>query len=89
MSAAVGTSLLVIAMKSGAGLAGYLLSVHIDWAVVVAFAAVAIGGSVMGARLSGRVSEAQLRRGFGYFVLVMGALVMVQELPGLIDLVNP
>lgn len=31
MTVAVGTSLLVIAMKSFAGLAGYLAGVHIDW----------------------------------------------------------
>ena len=33
MPVAVGTSLVVIAMKSFAGLAGYLSSVHIDWSL--------------------------------------------------------
>ncbi|WP_236833641.1 sulfite exporter TauE/SafE family protein, partial [Blastococcus sp. MG754427] len=34
MGVAVGTSLLVIAMKSFAGLSGYLATVSIDWALV-------------------------------------------------------
>ena len=41
MPVAVGTSLIVIAMKSFAGLAGYLSSVHIDWAVAGAVTAAA------------------------------------------------
>ncbi|PFG44261.1 hypothetical protein ATJ88_2981 [Isoptericola jiangsuensis] len=82
MSVAVGTSLLVIAMKSFAGLAGYLTSVTLDWGLVLGVTAAAVVGSLVGARLTAHVPEAALRRGFGYFVLVMGVLVLVQELPG-------
>lgn len=82
MPVAVGTSLVVIAMKSFAGLAGYLTTVSLDWGVVGAVTVAAILGSVIGARLAGRIPEAALRRGFGIFVLVMGVFVLVQELPG-------
>ena len=81
MSVAVGTSLLVIAMKSLGGLAGYLSSVHLDWGLVVAVTAAAVLGSVAGGRLSGRIPEDALRKGFGWFVLVMGGFVLVQEAP--------
>lgn len=81
MAVAVATSLLVIAMKSASGFAGYLLAVQIDWPTVLAFTAVAIAGSLLGARLAGRVPERALRRGFGIFVLAMGAFVLVQEIP--------
>lgn len=81
MPVAVGTSLLVIAMKSFAGLGGYLTSVSMDWPLVAAVTLAAIAGSLVGARLTSRVPEAALRKGFGYFVLLMGAFVLFQELP--------
>lgn len=80
MSVAVGTSLLVIALKSFAGLVGYLTSVQLDWPLVLAVTAAAVAGSFVGARLAGIVPEQVLRRGFGVFVLVMALFVLVQEL---------
>jgi len=82
MPVAVGTSLLVIAMKSFAGLGGYLTSVSLDWPLVAAVTVAAVVGSFLGARLTSRIPETMLRQGFGYFVLVMGAFVLHQELPG-------
>lgn len=81
MPVAVGTSLVVIALKSFAGLGGYLTSVSLDWGLVGAVTVAAIVGSVLGSRLAGRIPEAALRQGFGIFVLVMGVFVLVQELP--------
>lgn len=81
MSVAVGTSLVVIAMKSTAGLVGYLHSVSIDWPLALAVTAFAIAGSVLGGRLAGRVSQDALRRGFGWFVIVMAAFVLGQQVP--------
>ena len=84
MAIAVGTSLLVITMKSFAGLGGYLFSVQLNWPIVLAFTATAIAGSFAGVAFAGRVPERALRKGFGIFVLVMGAFVLIQELPPLI-----
>lgn len=81
MTAAVGTSLLVISMKSFAGLGGYLTSVSLDWPLVAAVTAAAVVGSFVGVRLTSVVPEKALRKGFGYFVLLMGAFVLSQELP--------
>ncbi|AUI50233.1 sulfite exporter TauE/SafE family protein [Arthrobacter crystallopoietes] len=81
MPVAVGTSLIVIALKSFAGLGGYLTTVSLDWGLVAAVTAVAIAGSIVGSRLAGRMPEAVLRKGFGIFVLAMGVFVLVQELP--------
>ncbi len=79
MSAAVGTSLLVIAMKSFAGLGGYLASVQVDWGLAAAVTAAAVVGSVVGGTLTGRIPADTLRRGFGWFVVVMGVLVLAQQ----------
>lgn len=81
MPAAVGTSLVVISMKSFAGLGGYLTSVQLDWGLVAGVTAAAIAGSLIGAKLTGIIPENALREGFGFFVLAMGVFVLVQELP--------
>jgi hypothetical protein len=81
MPIAVGTSLLVIAMKSFAALAGYLSSVQIDWPLAAAVTTAAIAGSLVGARLVRFVPAQTLRRGFGWFVLAMGGFVLAQEMP--------
>ncbi|WP_435153122.1 sulfite exporter TauE/SafE family protein [Micromonospora aurantiaca (nom. illeg.)] len=81
MPVAVGTSLVVIAMKSFAGLAGYLSSVHINWGLAAAVTAAAIVGSFVGGRLAGKIPADLLRKSFGWFVVVMGVFVLGQQLP--------
>lgn len=81
MPVAVGTSLVVIAMKSFAALAGYLSTVRIDWALAIAVTAAAVAGAVLGGRLTGRIPEHVLRTSFGWFVVVMGTFVLTQQVP--------
>lgn len=81
MPVAVGTSLLVIAMKSFAGLAGYLTSVSLDWPLVLSVTAIAVAGALIGSKLSGRVPAQTLQKVFGIFVLVTGGLILASELP--------
>ncbi len=81
MGVAVGTSLLVIAMKSLAGLAGYLHSITIDWSLALPVTAAAVAGGLIGGALAGRLRADRLRKAFGWFVLVMGAFVLVQQAP--------
>ncbi|MEV0446878.1 sulfite exporter TauE/SafE family protein [Streptomyces sp. NPDC050600] len=80
MGIAVGTSLLVIAMNSFAGLAGHLSGVGIDWGLALTVTAVAVVGSVIGGRFAGRIPQDSLRRAFGWFVVVMGVFVLTQQL---------
>lgn len=80
MPVAVGTSLIVIAMKSFAGLAGYLASVHIEWAVGGAVTAAALVGALIGARLTAMVNPDALRKSFGWFVLAMSSVILGQEI---------
>ncbi|MGO2081281.1 sulfite exporter TauE/SafE family protein [Glutamicibacter arilaitensis] len=81
MAQAVGTSLLVITLNSAAALAGQLNSVALHWPLAMSLAVTAILGSLLGARLSHRIAEHRLRKGFGYFVLAMGVFVLSQEVP--------
>jgi len=80
MDIAVGTSLVVIAMKSFAGLAGHLGHVDVDWPVTIAVTIAAVLGSIAGGRLAGRIPPEKLRRGFGGFVLVMAVFVLSKQL---------
>lgn len=92
MPVAVGTSLLVVMMKSTAGFLGYVLvfggpdgfvawnpATSFNWTVTLVVTAFAIGGSLIGAVVSGKVHPDRLRKGFGWFVLAMAAFILVQE----------
>lgn len=81
MGIAVGTSLVVIAMKSAAGLVGYLSGITIDWPLALSVTAAAVVGSFVGGRLVDRISQDRLRTGFGWFVAVMAVFVLVKEAP--------
>ncbi|MCS6857192.1 MAG: sulfite exporter TauE/SafE family protein, partial [Sandaracinaceae bacterium] len=81
MDVAVGTSLVVIALKSFAGLAGYLGHAHVDIPTAGVVTASAVAGSVLGSWLAGRMSPESLRKGFAWFVVVMAFFVLGQELP--------
>lgn len=89
MKHAAGTSLLVISLSSAAGMLGHLNSASINWPLTLSITAAAILGSFIGARLASKVPEKKLRKGFGYFVLAMGLVVLVQELPPTLNLVLP
>ncbi len=79
MKQAVGTSLLVIAMKSAAGFAGYLGQVEVPWAFMALFTAVAVAGILAGTHLVRYVSTAALTRTFAIFLVVMGAFILYQN----------
>ena len=80
MPIAVGTSLVVIAMKSFAGFAGYLNSVSIDWRLAAMVTAAAVVGALAGARLTALVNPDSLRKAFGWFVLVMSSVILAEEI---------
>lgn len=79
MKQAVGTSLLVITMKSSAGFVGYLGQVEIEWAFVAAFTAVAIGGILLGTWLVRFVPHHALQRAFAVLLVVMGGFILYQN----------
>ena len=81
MKQAVGTSLVIIAMKSLIGFTGDLKgSEHIDWQFLCYFSVVAIVGILLGSLLSKKVEDDKLKPAFGYFVLIMGIYIITKEL---------
>jgi uncharacterized protein len=79
MKQAVGTSLLVIAMKSATGFLGYLGQVEVPWGFMTVFTGVAIVGIFGGTYLVQFVSQAALKRAFAVFLLVMGSFILYQN----------
>ena len=79
MREAVGTSLLVIAMNSASGFAGYLGTVELDWSFLTGFTAAAVAGALAGTVLAAHVPQAALKRAFGVFLLVMGGFVLFRN----------
>ncbi|MEU4804716.1 sulfite exporter TauE/SafE family protein [Actinosynnema sp. NPDC023587] len=81
MSAAVGTSLLVIAVNAAVAFASRLGTIAaVDWALVGPFAATALLGAWDGRRLAAKVSSAVLRGVFAAGLLTVGAAMAVDAL---------
>lgn len=80
MEQAVGTSLVVIALQSGASLAGRLGHVVVDWQLTGAVAAVAVVGAVAGGRIGRRIEPARLQRAFAIFILAIAITMLGGEL---------
>ncbi len=80
MKMAVGTSLLIIAAKSLIGFLGDIGNQPIQWPFLLIFTALSVVGIFLGSYLSKKISGARLKTGFGWFVLVMGVYIIINEL---------
>ena len=81
MKLAVGTSLFIIAAKSLIGFIGDLQGEEIiDWKLLGSFTAFAVAGIFIGIYLSKKIPGNKLKKGFGWFVLVMGIYIIVKEI---------
>ncbi len=81
MKQAVGTSLMIIALKSLLGFTGDLGSgLPIDYTFMLIFSAFAMVGILIGSYLTRYVSNEKLKPAFGWFVLVMGVYILGKEL---------
>jgi uncharacterized protein len=84
MYQAVGTSLVIIAANSAAGLLGHLSSGLFDIALTVIFVAAGLGGTFVGARLASRVPHRRLRQAFAVFVITLAVFLLRDNLPKLL-----
>lgn len=81
MKIAVGTSLFIIATKSLIGFIGDIQKQpYIDWNLMLTITAIAIVGLVIGLYFSAKVPEKLLKKGFGFFVLIMGAFILFDQI---------
>jgi uncharacterized membrane protein YfcA len=82
---AVGTSLLVIAVNSAAAFVVRIgHGIHVDWLPVVVLTALAVVGSLLGARVASRLPARTLSVGFAVLLLGVAGYTAVQSVPALV-----
>jgi len=78
---AIGTSLAIISLKSILGVAvDTTFWREANWRFLTLFTLASIVGIVLGVLLSGRIPAQPLKRGFGWFVLLLGSFMVAKEL---------
>jgi uncharacterized membrane protein YfcA len=82
MKKAVGTSLLIIAAKSLIGFIGDVQrpDLVIDWTLLLSVTAIAVVGIFIGIYLSKFIDGKKLKKGFGWFVLLMAVYIIAKQL---------
>jgi hypothetical protein len=81
MKLAVGTSLVIISLKSLIGFVGDIQAGRmIDWSFLLIFTLVAVVGIIIGSRISRKIEGGKIKKAFGWFVLIMSFVIFFQEL---------
>jgi uncharacterized protein len=79
MKKAIGTSLMIIALNSLIGFTGDIGHFTIDWFFLFKITLIAVAGIFIGGALSKKIPGEKLKKGFGWFVLIMGIYIIVKE----------
>lgn len=80
VQAAVGTSLVIIAMNSVAGFLGHAGTGSLDLALTLVFIPAGLVGTFSGAKLSSRLSSAKLQKAFAISVIVLALFLLFDNL---------
>lgn len=81
MKQAIGTSLMIIALKSMIGFTGDMIALpFIDWSLILLFTGFAFIGVFMGLRVAKYIPSEGLKKGFGVFIAIMAVFILVTEL---------
>jgi uncharacterized membrane protein YfcA len=80
MKESIATSLFIIALNSSIGFIGDLGHFNINWPFLLTITAIAITGSFAGMLLNKRMNEDKLKKGFGWFILLMGVSMIIKEI---------
>ncbi|MDE3212043.1 MAG: sulfite exporter TauE/SafE family protein, partial [Bacteroidota bacterium] len=79
MKEAIGTSLFIIALNSLIGFTGDIGHFTFDWLFLLEITAIAIIGIYIGGYLNRKIHGDHLKKGFGWFVLIMGIYIIARE----------
>ncbi len=81
MKQAVGTSLIIISLKSLIGFTGDLEgNLPIDYQFMFVFSSFAMLGIIVGSYLTRYIANERLKPAFGWFVMIMGLFILGKEL---------
>jgi len=77
---AIGTSLIIIAVKSLTGFfIGDAFTLDINWTFLFTFTILSLIGIFIGSYLSSYIKGQRLKKGFGYFIFVMAIFIFYME----------
>ena len=79
MKRAIATSLVIISIKSLVGFTGDLMHTSVDWMFLSKLILLATMGILTGNYLNKKMDGAKLKKGFGYFVLAMSLIIIVEQ----------
>lgn len=77
---AIGTSLIVIAMNSLAGLLGHLGGIELDYTLLLVFVGAGIVGTFAGSWLTKMIRSSQLQRIFALFIIALALFLLYDNL---------
>jgi len=77
---AIGTSLAIITANSLFGFAVSTSQQPINWTLLLTISGLGVAGLILGKRISSPFQESTLKKGFGYFVLVFGFFILVDQI---------
>lgn len=81
MRVAVGTSLMIIAFQSLIGFGGDIArGAIVDWPLLTKVAGIMVVGIVVGSAFAHKIKEQKLKVAFGWFILVMGATILIEQM---------
>ncbi|MCO6460849.1 MAG: sulfite exporter TauE/SafE family protein [Saprospiraceae bacterium] len=81
MKKAIGSSLVIIAVKSLMGFMGDMHNdVRIEWNLLIPFTLVAIVGIIFGSAIANKMPNEKLKPLFGYFIFIMALIILFKEL---------
>jgi uncharacterized membrane protein YfcA len=80
MKLAIGTSLMIIALKSLIGFIGDVQNdAGMQWGFLIIFTLFSIAGIFAGAQIGKKIEGKKLQKAFGWFVLIMGVYIIIKE----------
>ncbi|MRI02493.1 TSUP family transporter [Kriegella sp. EG-1] len=80
MKKAVATSLFIIAIKSLIGFFGGINSIEVNWVFLLVFTLISCTGIFIGVYLATFIKNKNLKKSFGWFILLMAVVVLLKEL---------
>ena len=91
MHQAVASSLVIIALKSFSGFFKYLdvleqQSLTLDWYTLLIVTGLGVTGSFAGSQLAKKLPQEKLKKGFGFFLIIMGVYILIRSAPAALGL---
>ena len=80
MDIAVGSSAFMVGVTASGGFAGHVLAGHWDWRTSLILAGAVFLGAQIGSRISLGIDKRKLKKGFGWFLVVIGIVMALRVL---------